>query len=269
MVRFLSLRRKNSKNATTRHPEPKTQNPIPKTQFGSSNNIQDIYTTLGNMMKAIKPRIKICCIQNQAEAEMAIGAGADAIGLVSTMPSGPGIIPDERIRDITRTIPPSIDAFVLTALDNSWDLIDLIRKVKNRTVQLVDRLNTGNYLEIRASIPCIKVVQVIHVQNEGAIEQALRIDSYVDALLLDSGNPNLPTKILGGTGKTHDWQISREIVEHAESPVFLAGGLTPENVVEAIETVKPFGVDVCNGVRTDGKLDTEKLKEFIRVIKGF
>ncbi len=201
------------------------------------------------------------------EARMAIGAGADSLGLVSSMPSGPGVISDSKIREVTQIIPPSIDAFVLTALDNSWDLIDLIRKVKNRTIQLVDRLNTGNYQEIRASIPCVKIVQVIHVMNEEAIEQAIRVSSYVDAILLDSGNTELPTKELGGTGKTHDWNISREIVEQVDTPVFLAGGLNPDNVVEAIEIVKPFGVDVCNGVRTNEKLDPAKLKKFIDNVK--
>ena len=201
------------------------------------------------------------------EARMAIGAGADSLVLVSSMPSGPGVISDSKIREVTQIIPPSIDAFVLTALDNSWDLIDLIRKVKNRTIQLVDRLNTGNYQEIRASIPCVKIVQVIHVMNEEAIEQAIRVSSYVDAILLDSGNTELPTKELGGTGKTHDWNISREIVEQVDTPVFLAGGLNPDNVVEAIEIVKPFGVDVCNGVRTNEKLDPAKLKKFIDNVK--
>lgn len=200
---------------------------------------------------------------------MAIGAGADALGLVSKMPSGPGVISNEKIREITQMIPPSIDAFVLTALDNSWDLIDLIRTVKNRTIQLVDRLNTGNYLEIRASIPCVKIVQVIHVQDETAVEQAIRVESYVDAILFDSGNPELPVKELGGTGRTHDWAISREIVQSIETPVFLAGGLNIDNITEAIETVRPFGVDVCNGVRTNGKLDPQKVRQFIDLVKKF
>jgi phosphoribosylanthranilate isomerase len=203
------------------------------------------------------------------EARMAIGAGADALGLVSTMPSGPGIISASKILEITQMIPPSIDAFVLTTLDNSWDLIDLIRTVKNRTIQLVDKLNTGNYLEIRASIPCVKIVQVIHVKDESAIDQAIRVESYVDAVLLDSGNPELPVKELGGTGRTHNWNISREIVNSIETPVFLAGGLNTDNIAEAIETVRPFGVDVCNGVRTDGKLDPKKVRKFIDIVKQY
>jgi len=124
-------------------------------------------------------------------------------------------------------------------------------------------------MEIRASIPCVKIVQVIHVQNEEAIEQAIQVSSYVDAILLDSGKPELPVKELGGTGRTHDWNISREIVNSIDTPVFLAGGLNTDNIAAAIETVNPFGVDVCNGVRTNGKLDAEKVRMFIDITKQF
>ena len=199
---------------------------------------------------------------------MAFRNGADAIGLVSEMPSGPGVISTDRIREITRIIPPSVDGFVLTCLTDSWDLINLIRDVKNRTIQLVDKLGLGNYAEIRSSIPCVKIVQVVHVRDEGAIETALKVDPFVDAILLDSGNPEAFIPELGGTGRVHDWNISREIVDNVESPVFLAGGLNQDNVIEAIETVRPFGVDVCSGVRTDDKLDPVKLKSFIDRVKS-
>jgi len=220
------------------------------------------------MVKIKTPRIKICCIQSQAEAREIFHRGIDAIGLVTEMPSGPGIISVERIAEITRIIPPTIDGFVLTKLTSSWDLIDLIRTTKNRTIQLVDKLNVGNYLEIRSSIPCVKIVQAIHVTGEGAIEEALKVDPFVDAILLDSGNPNARIPELGGTGRVHNWSISKRIVEMVESPVFLAGGLNPDNVVEAINTVRPFGVDVCNGVRTNDKLDFEKLDRFIHKVRS-
>lgn len=207
-------------------------------------------------MKVYRPRVKVCCIQNPDEARLAIGTGADSIGLISSTPDSPLVMRPEKIREITQMIPPSIDVFVLTALDSSWDLIDLIRVVKNRTIQLVDRLNTGNYLEIRASIPCVKIVQVISAENEEAFDQAIRIDSYVDAILLK-------------TNDKQSWDTCKEIVEHVQTPVFLSGNLDNENVREAIDTIKPFGVDVCSGVRTDGKLDGEKLRKFINETKGF
>ena len=219
-------------------------------------------------MENITPRVKICCIKSKAEALAAFENGADAIGLVSDMPSGPGVISNDRIREITRIIPPSIDGFVLTSLTDSWDLINLIRDVRNRTIQLVDNLGLGNYAEIRSSIPCVKIVQVVHVRGEEALAMALKIDPFVDAILLDSGNPNAAIPELGGTGRVHNWDISRQIVEHVESPVFLAGGLNESNIIEAIETVRPFGVDVCSGVRTDYKIDPVKLKKFITKVKS-
>lgn len=220
------------------------------------------------MLRINTPRIKVCSIQSVAEAKLAFLYGVDAIGLVSELPGSPGIIPPEKILEITRLIPPSIDGFVLTSLTNSWDLIDLIRSVKNRTIQLVDKLGTGNYLEIRSSIPCVKIVQVVHVTSEAAIEFALKVDPFVDAILLDSGKPEALYPEFGEIGKIHDWSISKEIVELVETPVFLAGGLNADNVEEAIRTVRPFGVDVCNGVRTNGKLDVDKLKRFIEVVKN-
>ena len=113
----------------------------------------------------------------------------------------------------------------------------------------------------------MRIVQVIHVIGKESIEQALQVQDHVDAILLDSGNPKLAIKTLGGTGNTHDWQISRELVASVKVPVFLAGGLNAENVAEAINTVRPFGVDVCSGVRSNGKLDKQKLHAFMNAVK--
>ncbi|MBL7827019.1 MAG: phosphoribosylanthranilate isomerase, partial [Saprospiraceae bacterium] len=123
-------------------------------------------------------------------------------------------------------------------------------------------LQAGTYAEIKSAIGPTKLVQVIHVMDERSIEEALEVAPWVDALLLDSGNPNLEVKELGGTGRVHNWEISRKIVESVKVPVFLAGGLKPENVQEAIERVQPFGLDLCSGVRTEGRLDPFKLERF-------
>ena len=109
-------------------------------------------------------------------------------------------------------------------------------------------------------------MQVVHVINESSIDDAINISNYIDFILLDSGNPNLKTKELGGTGKTHNWALSKKIVEQVDVPVFLAGGLNPDNVAEAVKTVKPFGVDVCSGVRTDGELDKNKVRRFVNLV---
>ncbi|MRS61006.1 phosphoribosylanthranilate isomerase [Larkinella terrae] len=206
--------------------------------------------------------VKICCISSVEEARMAVGAGASAVGLVGKMPSGPGVIGDELIRTIAQTVPPPIATFLLTSEPGAEAVIDHHRRVFTNTIQLVDGLPSGSYRLLRAALPGIKLVQVIHVLDELSIDEALASAEEADALLLDSGNPKLAVKELGGTGRRHDWTLSRRIVEQSRVPVFLAGGLNPENVRQAIDTVQPFGLDICNGVRTNGKLDPEKLERF-------
>jgi len=212
------------------------------------------------------PRVKICCIQNKEEASAAIKMGASAIGLVAEMPSGIGPIPDEKIAAIAAAIPPPIATFLLTSRTDAQDIIRHQKDVMTNTIQIVDRLQTGTYKDIRNALPGIRIVQVIHVMDESSVEEAIRISAEVDAILLDSGNPTLRIKELGGTGRVHDWNISRKIRESIGVPLFLAGGLTPKNVQEAIRIVKPFAVDVCSGVRTNGRLDLPKLERFFTQI---
>lgn len=199
---------------------------------------------------------------------MAIRYGADAVGLVGNMPSGPGPIPDWLISEIAKTIHPPIASFLLTSEQTSEAIIHHAKRADTNTVQIVDELTGGTYNDIRVSLPYLRIVQVIHVTGESSIEEAVNVSADVDALLLDSGNRSGQIKILGGTGNIHDWEISREIVRSVSVPVFLAGGLNPTNVRHAIKTVKPFGVDVCSGVRTNGKLDVTKLKTFIESVRG-
>lgn len=212
----------------------------------------------------IKPRVKICCISSREEAVTAIQYGAAALGLVGKMPSGPGIITDEAIYSIAQIVPPPIATFLLTSETIAQDIIEHHQKVHTTTIQLVDELPNRDYLSIREQLPHVKLVQVIHVINEDSVEEAIEISQWVDAILLDSGNPNLSVKELGGTGRTHNWQLSRQIRENISIPVFLAGGLHSGNVKQAIETVEPFGVDLCSGVRTEGKLDERKLEAFFK-----
>jgi len=214
------------------------------------------------------PRIKICCISSLEEANTAIRYGASAVGLVGNMPSGPGVIPDELIAGIARQVPPPIGTFLLTNETSAAAIIAHHQKVLTNTIQIVDVLQEGTYQQIRQALPGIKIVQVIHVTGENSIEEAVIISEQVDALLLDSGNPNLAIKVLGGTGRTHNWLLSRKIVEQSKVPVFLAGGLNPSNVKEAIATVQPFGLDLCSGVRSDNKLDPAKLGLFFEAVWG-
>ena len=213
-------------------------------------------------------RVKICCIANMHEAQLAIQAGASALGLVGHMPSGPGVIPDAQIVTIARNVPPPIATFLLTSEVSTQGIIAHHQKTHTNTLQIVDALPVGSYRDLRQALPSVKLVQVIHVVGESSVQQALYVAPHVDAILLDSGNPFLPTKVLGGTGQTHDWQISRQIVESVSVSVFLAGGLTPDNLEQAIESVRPFGVDVCTGVRSHGELDPKKLYAFMEVARA-
>lgn len=210
----------------------------------------------------MKPRVKICCISNRQEAFDAIEAGASALGLVGKMPSGPGVMSDEEIFQIAQIVPPPTATFLLTSETNSKGIIEHYRKSQRTTIQIVDEMTERDYHEIRKNLPNVKIVQVVHVINEKSVDETLELAESVDAILLDSGNTNLKIKELGGTGRKHDWKLSRKIVESIEKPVFLAGGLNAVNVREAIETVQPFGLDICSGVRTDGKLDKFKLEKF-------
>jgi len=197
---------------------------------------------------------------------MAISSGADALGLVGKMPNGPGPIPDWLIAEIVKTIHPPIASFLLTSEQSSEEIIYHVKRVDTNTVQIVDELTAGDYADIRTALPHLKIVQVIHVTDGKSIDEAIKLSTHVDALLLDSGNPKGAIKTLGGTGNVHNWEISRDIVKQVEVPVFLAGGLHAGNVKQAIKTVQPFGVDICSGVRTEGKLDPNKLDAFMKAV---
>ena len=214
----------------------------------------------------MKPRVKICCISSVEEAQTAIAYGASALGLVGKMPSGPGIISDIEIAEIVKTVPPGISSFLLTSETKVNDIIAHHQRVHTSAIQIVDALSEGAYHEIRIALPAVKIIQVIHVIDESSVDEALQISDEVDALLLDSGNPNLAIKELGGTGRVHNWKLSRRIVEQSNVPVFLAGGLNALNVKEAIDAVQPFGLDLCSSVRTNGKLDEEKLESFFTAV---
>ncbi|HEV2235692.1 MAG TPA: phosphoribosylanthranilate isomerase [Ktedonobacterales bacterium] len=214
------------------------------------------------------PRVKVCCISAPAEAALAIAAGVAAVGLVSAMPSGPGVIAEDLIASIAARVPPGVASFLLTSLQDPDAIIAQQRRCGATTLQLVDRLDRSAYPRLRAALPGIGLVQVIHVTGAESLAEAVAVAPLVDALLLDSGNQALPIKELGGTGRVHDWRVSRAIREAVEQPLYLAGGLTPENVAEAIATVAPFGLDVCGGVRVQGKLDADRLARFMAAVRA-
>lgn len=212
-------------------------------------------------------RVKVCCISSYQEAQIAIQSGADALGLVGKMPSGPGVIDDELAAQIAARTPPPVGTFMLTSETTYAGILAHYQVVKPTTIQLVDQVSTRVYAQLRQVLPATKLVQVIHVLDESSIDEALAaVEAGADALLLDSGNPTLAVKELGGTGRVHNWLISRQLVEQVDVPVFLAGGLNAQNAREAIDRVNPFGLDICSGVRSNGLLDAQKLEDFMAAL---
>ena len=211
-------------------------------------------------------RVKICCIGSVDEARLAIRHGADALGLVSTMMTGPGVIPDGLISDIAARVPPPVATFLLTSRTDAEAIIEQARHCRTGVLQLVDWIEGRTYPRLRRALPGVRLVQVIHVLGPESVGEALDAARLADALLLDSGNPGAALPELGGTGRVHDWALSRRIVEAAEVPVFLAGGLRADNVAAAVAAVRPFGVDVCTGVRSDGRLDGARLGAFFAAV---
>jgi phosphoribosylanthranilate isomerase len=208
----------------------------------------------------------VCCIESVEEARQAVAEGVDAIGLVSAMPSGPGVILESTIAEIAATVPSRVSTFLLTSLVEADAIAAQYERCGTTTIQLCDRLSTGALERLRERIPEAALVQVIHVTGPEALDEAISAAPYVDALLLDSGDPRRSTKELGGTGRVHDWAISAEIRHAVPAPIFLAGGLHAGNVRAAIDQVGPWGVDVCSGVRTAGRLDLERLRSFLAAL---
>ncbi len=219
------------------------------------------------MDKVLNPRIKICCINSLTEAKIAIKMGASALGLVSEMPSGPGVISMETIKLIAASVPPPIATFLLTSKQNINVIIKQHNYCRTNTIQICDDLMIGTHKNLKEALPGIAIVQVIHVNGDESITEALEIQNDVDAILLDSGNQSQQIKELGGTGRTHNWEISCKIRKKLDIPIFLAGGIKPDNIAQAIDQVHPFGIDLCSGVRTDGKLNEIKLQQLFSNIE--
>lgn len=215
----------------------------------------------------MRTRIKVCCIASVEEAQIAIDAGADALGLVARMPSGPGPIPDERIREIARFVPPPVSTFLLTSEVTAEAIAEHVRATRPTTVQIVSHLDPRESARLAELVPHCRRVQVVHVEGPEALDLVSVYSAHVHAFLLDSGRPSAAVPELGGTGRAHDWEVSAAFVRASPRPVFLAGGLTADNVGAAITRVRPYALDLCSGARTGGDLDAAKLERFVRAAR--
>jgi phosphoribosylanthranilate isomerase len=215
----------------------------------------------------MRTRVKICCISSSAEAQLAIQSGADAVGFVAQRPPSPRTIADEAIARIAQMIPPPVSTFLLTSEISAEAISAHIRSTNPTAVQLLAHLDPVESAKLAKLEPQVRRVQVIHVHGIEALELISMYAPFVHAFLLDSGKPNLATPQFGGTGRPHDWTVSAKFVEKCPLPVFLAGGLSTSNVGEAVVRVRPFGLDLCTGVRTDGRLDRDKLTQFMSAVR--
>lgn len=218
-------------------------------------------------MFVMRTRIKVCCIASPEEARMAIGAGADALGLVARMPSGPGTIPDAMIAAVTAMVPPPVATFLLTSEVSAAAISAHVRATHPSTVQIVSHIDPVESAELARLEPHVRRVQVIHVEGTDALDLIPAYAAHVHAFLLDSGRPHAAIAELGGTGRAHDWAVSAAFVRATDRPVFLAGGLSAANVADAIRQVRPYGVDLCSGVRREGRLDPDMLRAFVLAVR--
>ena len=211
-------------------------------------------------------RIKICGVRTRHDAELVVRQGADAIGLIlGTKFTSEDEIAAIDARSIISSLPPFISSVMVTHLQNSLEIAGLCRDVRPTTIQLHNDLPCEEIVKLHRELPHVKLIKAIHVVDETAIGDAIRFSPYVNALLLDTRTRDR----IGGTGITHDWSISRQIVLHSTVPIILAGGLTPANVRSAIAAVGPFGVDVNSGVdAASGAKDPQKVMEFIAHARG-
>ena len=216
------------------------------------------------------PKVKICCIADEAEARLALTHGAAAIGLVSAMPSGPGVIDDATVARVAAALRGEpVRSFLLTARTTADGIAAQHAAAGTTTLQLVDHVPLPELQLLRTLVPGVELVQVVHVTGAAALAEALAVAPFVDALLLDSGNPQAAIKQLGGTGRTHDWALARRIRDAVfPLPLWLAGGLRVHNVAEAIATVRPHGLDLCTSVRQGGRLHAPTLAAFMAAVSA-
>lgn len=195
---------------------------------------------------------------------MAAEAGANLVGLVGPMPTGPGVQSLETCNQIAKACPTAVTPVLLTSSETVEAIAADVTAAGVQAVQVVRHVHPSVHQRLADLAPGVKRIQVIHVEGNDALDLIAVYQDHVDAFLLDSGKPS--SEELGGTGRVHDWQISRAFVQASPRPVFLAGGLTPENAARAVAEVQPYGLDICSGLRVDDRLDAGLLAAFMAEI---
>ena len=203
-------------------------------------------------------RVKICGLTNPADLQAAVEAGADAVGVISEVSvATPREVDRGTAAELVAAVPPFVTATLVTMPEDPESAVDLVRTVQPDALQVHGSFDADELGFIRAETG-VKLIQVI---DHTEVDRAHELDGVVDALLVDSTDESGA----GGTGETHDWEATGELAETLTTPVILAGGLTPENVGEAVGVAAPFGVDVASGVESSGgEKDHTAVATFVR-----
>ena len=209
-------------------------------------------------------RVKICGITREEDLAVAVAAGADAVGFLVGVPSSPRNLTLERAEMLLKQVPIFVDSVVVTAPQNINGLVEICEGLKPTAIQIHGKKNFVAS-EIRERIKDTRLIKTIYVKASNLNGTFIEDLKTFDAVLLDSFTKGQ----YGGTGRVHDWNLSRQIKEAvAPLPVILAGGLKPENVKEAILTVQPYAVDVASGVELRPAIkDHEKIRAFVENAK--
>lgn len=212
-------------------------------------------------------RVKICGIKNIEDALAVAALGADELGFHVGLAGGRSPLTPEDAARIIKQLPPHAAPVLVTSVVEPKELIGLAQKTGAAILQLYGDASPAQIQEVKEAMPSVKIWKVINIADEASIALAKEYEGAADAVALDTFNKDNGAR--GGSGKTHDWDISRRIAESLSIPVILAGGLNPENVAEAVAQVRPAGVDVNSGVTNpDGSKDLAKVKRFIEHAKG-
>lgn len=214
-------------------------------------------------------KVKICGIKNVEDALKVVEFDGDAVGfLVGQEHSSEDFISPNQAREIVEKMPPFISTVLVTHISDAEQIIEMIKETKVNTVQLHSDIDAEGIKKIKSSCSYIKIIKLVHVVDEQSIEQVKIFSEISDAILLDT--VNFSTNQVGGTGKTHNWDIDERIVRETDANIIVAGGLNVENVSDAITKINPFGVDVNSGVQNElGFKDYGKLEKFIKKVKSF
>ena len=209
-------------------------------------------------------KVKICGVTNREDAHLVVDSGADMLGMIVDVPvETPRKISIEKAEELAKGIGDAINIVVVLCPRSVEEVETVVRRLEPFGVQMHGFESNAFLRDVREVLPDVKLIKTVHVDEQGTVHGVMPEEDYVDFILLDTFSVQI-----GGTGKTHRWDISRKIVEDSIIPVILSGGLTPENVGDAIKEVNPYGVDVASGVESSGgRKSKEKVLQFMRNAK--